>query len=140
MNPKFPNCSNEKLLLTNLSDTFLDLYDQSSQRAEARADIMTVIKIAKFSMVLSSRLTSARSTVYDLLPPRLFDSKYCPGLRFRSLMAQLLFLVVILPYMSAPSNTVSALYCRIVCVIVLLFQRIPALPAVVFLVHIYRVV
>jgi hypothetical protein len=66
-------------------------------------------------MVLSSRLTSARSTSYDLLPPRLFVSKFCPGLRFRFLLAQLLFLVDILPCMSAPSHTVSALYCRIAC-------------------------
>jgi hypothetical protein len=38
-----------------------------------------------------------------------------PGFVFRSLLAQLFFLVVILPHMSAPSNTVSALYCRIAC-------------------------
>jgi hypothetical protein len=115
MNPKFPNFTHVKLLLTNPSDTFLDLIGQSSLRAEARADVMTVIKFAKFSMVLLSRLTSAGSTAYDLLPPRLFSSKSCPGLRFRSLLAHLLFLVVILPCMSAPSHTVSVLYRRIAC-------------------------
>jgi hypothetical protein len=46
MNPKFPNFTHVKLLLTNPSDTFLDLYGQSSPRAEARAVIMAVIKFA----------------------------------------------------------------------------------------------
>jgi hypothetical protein len=53
MNPKFPNFSHVKLLLlTNPSDSFLDLIGQSSPRAEARAVIMTVIKFTKFAMVL----------------------------------------------------------------------------------------
>jgi hypothetical protein len=54
MNPKFPNFSHEKLLLTNLSDTFLDLYGQSSPREEARAVIVTLIKMRRFPW--SSRL------------------------------------------------------------------------------------
>jgi hypothetical protein len=52
MTHKFPNFSHVKQLLTNPSGTFLDLIGQSSPPAEARADIMAVIKFAKFVMVL----------------------------------------------------------------------------------------
>jgi hypothetical protein len=60
--PKFPIFFPCEIAVKKLPDTFLDLYGQSSPRAEARAVIVTVIKVATFSMVLSSRLTSARSS------------------------------------------------------------------------------
>jgi hypothetical protein len=82
-------------------------------RAEARAVTVTVIKIASFSMVLSSR--SVRSTAYDLLPPPLLVFKSSSGLRFRSLLAQLFLPGCYSSHMSSPSFTVSALYCRIAC-------------------------